>query len=200
MSLPLATLTSNEYDESIQKLEVGLRQLKVLYDQFFAGALDREPLHVRHQLEKIMNRMNANPPDKLAMRFRYNSVLGRFNSYAELWNKMLRNSEEGGRRSVAATDRWGFKERLLTRCVVNHGKSDDRDLRRLHRRYVEARERHGQKGVPFEKFARGIGLQARRLRKEHECAQIEVRVIERGDDVEIRARPGSKPAGRPGVT
>ncbi len=196
----MAAIPSKEYDDSIRKLEVGLRQLKVLYDQFFVGALDREPLHLRGELEKIMDRLSRNPPDKLVMRFRYNAVLGRFNCYAELWNKTLRNREEGGRRSTSVADRWGIKERLLTRCLVDHGEGDDQDLRRLHRRYVEARERHGQREVPFEKFARGIRLQARRLRDEHECAQIEVRLIERGEEVEIRARPGSAPAGRPGVS
>lgn len=196
----MATIPSKEFDESIHKLEVGLRQLKVLYDQFFAGALDREPLHLRGELEKIMDRMNRNPPDKLVTRFRYNAVLGRFNCYAELWNKTLRNHEQGGRRSASFADRCGIKERLLTRCLVGHGDSDDQSLRRLHRRFVEARERRGQRGIPFEKFARGIGSQARRLRDQHECAQIEVRLIERGEEVEIRARPGSAPAGRPGVS
>jgi len=194
----LAAILSNEYDESIQKLEVGLRQLKVLYDQFFAGALDREPLEVRRGLEKIISRMNASPPDKLVMRFRYNAVLGRFNCYAERWNKMLRNNEEGGRRSASVADRLGIKERLLTRCLVGENDSNDQNIRRLHRRYVESRERHGQPGVAFEKFARGVAAQAQQLRDMHGCAQIEVRLIERGDKVEIRARPGSQPARRPG--
>ena len=196
----MASISSKGFDENIRKLEVGLRQLKVLYDQFFAGALDREPVHLRRELEKIMNQMNQNPPDKLVMRFRYNSVLGRFNCYAELWNKTLRNHEEGGRRSASVAERMGLKERLLTRCLVGQTAGDDEGLRRLHRRYVEARERYGQRGIPFEKFARGISSQARRLRDSHECAQIEVRLVERGEEVEIRARPGSQPAGRPGVS
>ena len=196
----MAAIPSKEYDESIHKLDVGLRQLKVLYDQFFAGALDREPLQLRGRLEKIMDHLNHNPPDKLVMRFRYNALLGRFNCYAELWNKTLRSHEEGGRRSTSVAERWGIKERLLTRCVVADSASDDQNLRRLHRRYVEARERHGRPGVAFEKFTRGVGLQAQRLRDEHQCAQIEVRLIERGDRIEIRARPGSKAARRPGVS
>ena len=92
------------------------------------------------------------------------------------------------------------RERLLTRCLVGDSDSNDQNMRRLHRRYVEARERHGQRGVPFEKFVRGISAQAQRLRDKHECAQIEVRLIERADKVEIRARPGSEPARRPGVS
>lgn len=196
----MATIPSNEYDDSIRKLEVGIRQLKVLYDQFFVGALDREPIHLRGELEKIIDRLSKSPPDKLVLRFRYNAVLGRFNCYAELWNKTLRNHEEGARRSPPPAERRGITERLVTRCLVDHGASDGQNLRRLHRRYVETRERHGQLGVPFEKFARGISLQARRLRDEHGCAQIEVRIIERGEKVEIRARPGSAPAGRRGVS
>ena len=196
----MARITPNEYDENIQKLEVGLRQLKVLYDQFFAGALDREPLQIRQGLEKIMDRMNANLPDKLVMRFRYTAVLGRFNCYAELWNKTLRNQETGGRCVANVAARGDSKPRLVTRCLVDDDKSDDQNLRRLHRRYVEARERLGQQGVPFKKFARGISLHARQLRKKHDCGPIEVRIIERGTEVEIRARPGSGPVRRSGAT
>jgi hypothetical protein len=196
----LASIPSKVFDDSIRKLEVGLRQLKVQYDQFFAGALDREPLHLRRELEKVMHQLNQNPPDKLVMRFRYNAVLGRFNCFAELWNKTLRNHEEGGRRTASVAERLGIKERLLTRCLVGQTEGDDPGLRRLHRRYVETRERHGKRGIPFEKFARGISSQVRRLRDSHECAQIEVRLVERGEDVEIRARPGSVPTRRPGVS
>jgi len=195
----LASIGTREYDDSIHELEVGLRQLKVLYDQFFAGALDREPLPLRGRLEKIMDHLNRNPPDKLATRFRYNAVLGRFNSFAELWSKMLRTHEEGGRRSVSVAERWGIRERLLTRCVISDDKGAPHDLLRLHQRYVEARKRHGRVGIPFEKFTRSVGAQVQRLRDEHRCVQIEVRLIECGDKIEIRARPGSKAARRSGV-
>lgn len=196
----MSAIPANEYDESIRKLEVGLRQLKVLYDQFFAGALDMPPVQLRRELEQVMDRLNRNPPDKLVMRFRYNAVLGRYNSYSELWNKTMRNHEQGARRGPSAAERLGVRERLLTRCVVAEAGPDDEDLRRLHRRFVSARERQGRGGIPFEKFARGVGLQANRLRDQHGCDQIEVRLVERGENLEIRARPGSTPRRRTGAS
>lgn len=196
----MPAIPAKEYDEAIRRLEVGLRQLKVLYDQFFVGALDTPPVQLRRELEQIMDQINRNPPDKLVMRFRYNAVLGRYNCYAELWNKTMRIAEEGGRRSISVSERLGLRERLLTRCVVPAKGADNEDLRRLHQRFVAARERQGRRGIPFEKFARGIARQATQLRDRHGCDQIELRLVERGENLEIRARPGSSPARRSGAS
>lgn len=185
----MRAISQKAYEEDIHRLDVALRELKVKYDQFFAGALDRQPFEVRAEVERIINRINKQPPGKLALRFRFNALVSRFNSFSELWGKTLRTMEEGDHRSAAFTDRFDLRERLLTRCLVGDSDRNQEELRRMHARFVEARERHGKRGVPFEKFARGIAAQTAKLRAKHECDQIEVRLVESGDEVQIRARP-----------
>jgi hypothetical protein len=184
-AIPLKT-----YEEDIRRLDVILRELKIKYDQFFAGALDRQPFELRVQAERIIDRLGKNPPGKFAPRFHFNSLVSRFNSFSELWSKTLRTMEEGDHRSQSVAERFGLKERLITRCLVRDPEHDRADLHRLHSRFVAARERRGKRSVSFEKFVRGIASQTRQLRVKHECSQIEVRVVESGDEVQIRARPG----------
>jgi hypothetical protein len=179
-----------EYEEKIHRLELALRELKVKYDQFFAGALERQPFELRAEVLRIIDRITRHPPRQLALRFHFNSLVARFNSFSERWSKTLRTMEEGDHRTISAAERAGLKEWLLTRCVVRDAERSQKDLRRMHARFVEARRRHGKRAVPFEKFARGIASQTARLRAKHECDQIEVRLVESGDGVQIRARPG----------
>lgn len=178
------------YEQEIRRFEVALRELKVKYDQFLAGGLDREPIELRHEVESIIRRVSQAPPGKYAQRFHFNALVGRFNCFAERWGKAVRVHEEGDHRSANVAERLGLRERLLTRCVLSDPQRADQDLRRLHARFVEARARQGKGPVPFDRFARGIAAQARMLQARHECGPIEVRLVETGDEVQIRARPG----------
>lgn len=182
-------MSQKGYEEEIRRLDVALRELKVKYDQFFAGALDRQPFELRKQVDRIIDRIGKQPPGKYALRFHFNSLVSRYNSFSELWGKTLRSMEEGDHRAPTVSERFGLKERLITRCLVSDAERNRDDLRRVHRRFVEARERQGRRGVSFDKFLRGIASQAERLRARHECGQIEVRLVESDDEVQVRARP-----------
>ena len=181
---------ANTYEQNLQQLDVSLRELKIRYDQFFGGGLDREPVELRLKIDRLVRRMTADPPQKYALRFHFNTLVGRYNSFSELWGRTVRGREEGTHRTESQRERLGIKRRLLGRCLVADAGASAEDLRRLHGRFVSARERQGQGAVSYEKFARGIADQARRLRSKHECGQIEVRLVESEDGVEIRARPG----------
>jgi len=177
------------YEENLERLDVMIRELKVKYDQFFAGGVDRQPFELRTRVDGLIDLLNRQPPGQLAIRFRFNSIISRYNSFCERWSKIVRTMEEGNHRHKSVAERFGIKERLVTRCLVKDTGQDRDELRRLHSRFVESRERHGKRGIPFEKFARGIASQAEQLRAKHECSQIEVRIVESGDGVQIKARP-----------
>jgi hypothetical protein len=186
----LETSPQKSYELELHRLEVLLRELKVKYDQFFAGGLDREPLELRGEAEQIIGRINKQPPGQYAVRFHFNALVSRYNSFTELWNKSRRAMEEGGHRAPSFAERCGVKERLLTRCSIGDAERDRGELQRLHARFSDARARYGKGPISFDKFARGIAAQARALRAKHDCERVEVRLVEDGDNVEIRARPG----------
>jgi hypothetical protein len=181
---------ANSFEENLNRLDLSLRELKIRYDQFFGGGLDREPLELRRRVDRLVRQMTAEPPQKYALRFRFNTLVGRYHSFSELWGRTLRTREEGDYHAESQRERLGLKHRILGRCLVTSTEAADAELRRLHGRFAAARERQGQSQVSFEKFARGIAGQARRLRSKHECGQIEVRLVESEDGVQIRARPG----------
>jgi len=183
-------IPEKSYEEDLHRLELLMRQLKVKYDQFFAGAMDRQPFELRAQAEQIIKRITRQPPGKFATRFHFNALVSRYNSFSELWNKTLRSKEEGDQRSAAFTDRFDIRERLLTRCLVSDPDRNREELRRVHTRFAEARARAGKAEIPFDRFSRNIASQTKMLRAKHGCASIEVRLVENDRGVQIKARPG----------
>lgn len=179
------------FHADIAKLDAGIRQLKIQYDMFFAGALPREPQELRAELEKIIRRHTYNPGLKYAERFHFNALVSRYNCMSELWNKTVRSLEGSDRKAPALCDKFDIKERLVARCRLSDVGSSQDNLRRLHSRYVAARKRCGTGGAPtFESFVRGIDTQIQRLREQTRCDQIELRLVVRDDTVQLKARPG----------
>ena len=183
-----------DIDAELHKLELGIRQLKIQYDMFFAGSLKREPVELRADLDRAIKRHANAPNQKFADRFRLNALVSRYNSLTELWGKTLRAREEGSRPAAAVSEtEHKPKEQLVERCRLQTGSGgDDPELRRLYNRYVEPRARVGgaKREVSYEKFLKGVSGEAARLQKQAGCAEIELRVVVHDDKVLLKARPG----------
>lgn len=191
------SIEEDGFEAEMHRLKVDIRQLKIQYDMFFAGSMDREPFVLRGRIQTTIKRYLDSPPRAYANRFLLNSLISRFNSMLELWGRKVRSMEEGNRRSSSAAERMGLREHLLTRCVVGDPAKEQDSLRPIHSRFLEASRRHGRPEVPFDKFMRGVVSQARKLRARAECDQIELRLVVRNDEVQIKARPGgNRAAGR----
>ena len=178
-------------DAEIDRLEVGLRQLKIQYDMFFSGALPRQPFELKSELEKIIRRLSASPSRRYHQRFRFTTLVSRYNAMSELWSKNLRSLEEGDRTSPIAGAR-AAAPRVVTTCRVQDPDREQNSLRLLHRQFLEAhRKATGEEGtVSFPAFVRGIAGQTRRLQERTGCDEIELRIVVSDRKVHLKARPG----------
>lgn len=183
---------SPEVEHDLERLESGIRQLKVQYDMFFAGAVPKQPHELRAELERIIKRYSHAPIRKYAVRFHFNSLVSRFNSMSELWSKTLRNLEEGDRPAPAVADRHARDESVVATCHVGDPVREREHLKALHAKFVDARRRSGdgEASVSFESFVKGIASQAGKLREKAGCEKIELRVVIKDRKVQLKARPG----------
>ena len=191
MAEPTPTVTTAAALEAdLARLDTLLRQLKVQYDMYFAGALKRQPLELRADAEKIIRRYTNASIQKYAQRFHLGTLVSRYNSLAELWGKTLRSREEGEWHAPAAPEPTEPQETLLARCRIRDAEQQKNELRPLYERFVEARRAPGgeTKDLPFDKFLRGIARQTRTLQERGECGEIELRVVVSDQRVELRAR------------
>jgi hypothetical protein len=208
-----------EIEEAIHQLDDSIRRLKIQYDLFFTGANPRPPLGLRTEVDRLIRTFANAPIRRYSDRFVFNSLVGRYNSFVELWNKQLRVLEEGHDRPglpvlfnsprgtsptqpattgassspAAAATKDGAPEAPATLWTIRLGSADSQpaELTGLFERYLEAR-REATGTLPkitLASFARQISRQAAALRAASECEFVEF-CLTRGDSqVTIKARP-----------
>ena len=182
---------SPDIEADLARLEAGIRQAKIQYDMFFAGALPKQPLELRVELERLIKRYTTAPIRKYAVRFHFNSLVSRYNSLSELWSKTLRTIEEGDRPAPAVSDRTASVDQTLAKCKLRNPIQEQELLKSLHARFLEARRKAGDHSdkLTFESFVRGVASQTERLRSKAACEEVELRLVVRDRKVHLRARP-----------
>lgn len=94
-------------DDELDGLEENIRKLKNKYDQFFAGIAKVPPMQDRRNVETQIYEIGKQRMRDNARRFRYQTLLTRYNQFRELWGRRTREREEGPldfRRRQAALD------------------------------------------------------------------------------------------------
>ncbi len=82
-------------DDELDKLEEDIRRLKSRYDQFFNGIQKVPPSFERTQLEAGLHEISKQKMRDNGRRFRFNTILSRYNQYREMWARKMREREEG---------------------------------------------------------------------------------------------------------
>jgi hypothetical protein len=82
-------------DDELDKLEEDIRKLKNKYDQFFTGITKVPPMFERKQVEIAIFEFGKKKLRDTTRRFRYNTILSRYNQFRELWGRKMREREEG---------------------------------------------------------------------------------------------------------
>ena len=82
-------------DDELDRLEEDIRKLKNKYDQFFTGITKMPPMHDRKQIEILIYEIGKQKVRDNTRRFRYNTILSRYNQYREMWGRKMREREEG---------------------------------------------------------------------------------------------------------
>jgi len=82
-------------DEELDKLEEDIRRLKNKYDQFFTGFVKIPPSFNRHQVEAYIHEVSKQKMRDNTRRFRFNTILSRYNQFREMWARKMREREEG---------------------------------------------------------------------------------------------------------
>jgi hypothetical protein len=186
-------------EQDLGRIEAGLRELKLRYDQFLAGALDREPFELRREIDELIRRWRHAPIQRYAHKFHLNTLVSRYTSYTELWSRQVRAAEEGRAQNGRAAGENGNGTRTLVTTRLGGGETDPGILRELHRAYQEATRRlTGQTArVGYTDFYRQISGQARGIRERNGCDAVEFRLVYDGRKVRLRARPGGQAASEP---
>ena len=79
----------------ILKVEADLNDLRILYEQFFTGAIKFAPEKEHQEMQRAFRRLLRAPLRNAELNFRVRSLKYRFNTFETYWKRVLKEKEEG---------------------------------------------------------------------------------------------------------
>ena len=191
-------------DDELDKLEEDIRKLKNKYDQFFSGIQKVPPSHDRKNVEIFIYEIGKQKMREHGRRFRFNTILSRYNQYRELWGRKMREREEGPldfrRRQAAMTEPSEGPLRAERPRPVTSAEADPyvrvapgtngEEIRRL---YSEIEREHRKLGKPpsitLDQLGTMIQKQSELVRAKYHVNAVAFRVDVVDGKVKLKAKP-----------
>jgi hypothetical protein len=163
-------------DEELEILSRKLTSLKLAYDQYFLGSRPREPAMLAEEVRKLVVVYSNQAIKNTAMRFKFNSIVSRYQAFRRQWTDTLRKIEAG------TYSRHQFKAKLHERPEQQAEPVAPRpaqDRNEIYEAFVEARQACGQSvaDLTASKLDRLLDKQERELRKRFGDSQVRFKVV-----------------------
>jgi hypothetical protein len=102
-----------EAEKMIGELEIAVDRLRSLYEQYFMGIERIEPTVPRKDVDRRVYALRKEQIRNTALRFRFQMLLQRYNTYQTHWQRICRDIENGTykRHVVRAQKRFGINKR-----------------------------------------------------------------------------------------
>ncbi|HEY4014729.1 MAG TPA: MXAN_5187 C-terminal domain-containing protein [Polyangiaceae bacterium] len=103
----------NELERLIGELEIAVDRLRSLYEQYFMGIERLEPTVPRKDCDRRVHVLRKEQIRNTALRFRFQMLLQRYNTYQTHWMRVCRDIENGTykRHVVRAQKRFGIRSK-----------------------------------------------------------------------------------------
>ncbi len=131
-------MTPSEIEELINELETRVDRLRALYEQYFMGIEKMEPQVPRKDVERRIQLIRREQIRNTALRFRFQMILQRYNTYQTYWLRICREIEEGT-----------YKRDVL-RAKAKFGEAATRQLPKWHRRRFWKKDGEKKSDAPAE--------------------------------------------------
>jgi hypothetical protein len=181
-------------EEEIKILEIKMHQLKLDYEKYFLGTRPTEPSMARSEVQKIVIRFSNTRITNTALRFKFNSLNGRYQAFKRRWDATLRQIEAGTyKRHVFKADLRDREREIAPdpKTTRASGTSDAQDVD-IFETYRDAMLATGQKtsGLTREKLQKAITKQEAALKKKLGCERVNFKVVVQGGKVRLKAAAG----------
>lgn len=171
--------------EDILNLEMKINQLRIDYDQYFAGILKIPPFKLQDEIKRMIRLFSARKINNTALNFRYKSQVARYTTYDSMWQRHMRMINEGTMQRGA-----GFKSSALA------GKKDDAasnetPAERLYKEYVQAKSslKQSTDSIKVQSLQSMIEKQTAAIKSKYKCSSVEYKVVTEGGQAKIKAVP-----------
>lgn len=192
--------------DEVDQFEEDLRILKNKYDQFFAGIRKLPPNEDRRRLDTSVHELSRLRIRDNGKRFRFNTLVGRYSQYRELWARRMREREEGPiefKKRAAALDltvpALHLKPQAAARPETSEApdpyvrmtrETSDAAVQQIYARISDEQRKLGKgPGLTIEQVAAMVEKQSETLRERYQVQAIAFRVETVDGKVKIKAKP-----------
>ena len=180
-------------DEQLTRLEEDIRRLRIEFDIFFNGAAKRPPYDTKGRVETLLKRLGDDRTLTYAQRFRYNSLMARYNSFRDLWRRTMQGREEGRDSMSAARANAKADASLPTQpifYVCEDAHKDVETIKNLYESLIDAKRRCGEsvEELSFPRFHSLIASKADGLKERLGCDRVLFSVAVESGHVSFKAK------------
>lgn len=175
--------------EDMVVFEEKLNELVRKYEQYFLGIEKREPIKLLEEIERIARRYSATTIVNTMVKFKYNSLVARLQSYKQYWNRIIREIEEG--RYSRDKFRMGMHRKTPPPVLTPAAPAVSHEFDCISEQYLEARKtcKLGTDSINPATLKATLEKQKEALRQKYNCTDIEFHVVVEEGKPKIKARP-----------
>jgi hypothetical protein len=179
----------NPIDQDLDRLEYEIRRLKVEYDIYFNGGTLRPPLDTKGRVETAIKRIYDHRGMSFGQRFRYNSLVARYNVMRELWRRQTQEREESGRPPTAESHTALREHLAVIRC--NDPEHEREKVSELYDYLVAAKRECGERlgALSLEVFTEFLTSRAQYIKDHLASESVDFIVGVDNGRVKFAARP-----------
>jgi len=188
-------LPQEKFAEDLDELDTDITALQVLYEKYFLGIDRRPPEQERKRVSTRIRELKEQMIRNTALKFRINTMFAKLLSFERMWDRTLREIEEGTYKRDVFKAKMHMKDRpekpkAATTSAPPPEISDDK-MRRIYDTYLVARQRCGEPtdGISYESVASRIRAQVPQLLEKHKAKNIEFKVVIKGGKAILKAIP-----------
>ena len=172
--------------DALDHLSRDIQQLRIDFERFFAGDLHVPPEDLRTRIQTRIRGLRSNSGLSAVESFRLGDLEARLNSYSELFNRRLRDREEGRLRQASRATPPPESHFDPTAGIVVSRQPDEAAVTALFQGLVSA---PGGQSVDLETFKTYLSRQAAAIREKTGCEEVQFRVTTEDGKVKLKARP-----------
>lgn len=177
--------------EDIIFLEDRISELIVKYEQYFLGIEKREPVKLCEDIERFTRRYNTSTIFNTMYKFKFNTLVAKFNSYKQYWTRINRLIEEG----KYSRDRFKMERHLAESTIRPPAEPASpppaNGMESVFQEYLDARRKCNlpSDNINRENMFALIEKQKTTLKSKYNCADVEFKVVIENGTPKLKARP-----------
>lgn len=200
--------------EDIDIFDSKLTQLKIDYEKYFMRIHKTEPLKLKGDVDRIVYQYHGRLISNTALKFRFNSLVSKYNSFKMYWTRVLRAIEEGKYERRAEGGGFTYqtketgpgkkaasiepieelevlgRERPATPRPTKAG-NDNAALKKIYQNYLSAKKKCNESTsrLTFDAMKKGLEKQKKLMESRYGKKEIEMTVYIKDGKARIGLKP-----------